>query len=289
MNGISRRNFLGKTVTLGAAGMIAPSLFNLSSLQPQPRFRKNTIALAQWALMPEIRAGKWTNQDFPRIAREDFGIGAIEFVNTLWGVPTMGYLNRLKQNAEDHDVTIIGIACDAEGDACSPTLKERKQFAINHRKWIDAAQFLGCPAIRINCIGPRDVSTEEAMKWSVESLNMLLEYAIPANISVLVENHGGISNNIDFMISLIKEINSLHCAILPDWRNPDVDYDHVEFLRRSLPYSGGTTHYRNQPTEELTRKMIQIVLDSPFSGYIAIESGPREDIKKGQELLSKYI
>ena len=45
--------------------------------------QKNDISLAQWALVEEIRAGKWKNLDFPRIAREDFGINGIEFVNTL--------------------------------------------------------------------------------------------------------------------------------------------------------------------------------------------------------------
>ena len=55
---------------------------------------KNDISLAQWALVEEIRAGKWTTLDFPKIAREDFGLNGIEFVNTLFEVPTEGYLKK---------------------------------------------------------------------------------------------------------------------------------------------------------------------------------------------------
>ena len=57
---------------------------------------KDNISLAEWALVEEIRAGKWKNLDFPRIAREDFDLGGIEFVNTLFESPTETYLKKLK-------------------------------------------------------------------------------------------------------------------------------------------------------------------------------------------------
>ncbi|HYJ65554.1 MAG TPA: hypothetical protein VEV62_17555, partial [Parafilimonas sp.] len=62
---------------------------------------KDDISLAQWALIEEIRAGKFKTLDFPKIAREDFGLNGIEFVNTLFEVPTIEYLNALKRNAAD--------------------------------------------------------------------------------------------------------------------------------------------------------------------------------------------
>lgn len=288
MNSISRRSFLEKSAALGAAGLIAPSLLDMSALKAQPRVRRNNISLAQWALVNEIRAGEWTNLDFPRIAREVFDIDGIEFVNTLWEVPTMNYLNRLKRNAEDQGVTMVLIMCDAEGDACAPTAKERRQFDINHRKWIDAAQFLGCHAIRTNCIGPRDVDKDEALKWASETYHMMLEYAIPANISVLIENHGGVSNDPDWMVALMKEVNSLYLGILPDWRQPGGEYDNYEFLEKTLPYAGGMS-YRNQPAEELTAKMIKLSVDSGYSGWYGIESSGRDEIRKGKELLKKYL
>ena len=45
---------------------------------------KDDISLAQWALVEEIRGGKWKTLDFARVARQDFGINGIEYVNTFF-------------------------------------------------------------------------------------------------------------------------------------------------------------------------------------------------------------
>ena len=85
---------------LGAAGLVAPALHLESAVTVTPRMTHDDISLAQWALVKEIRDGKWKNLDFPRVAREDFDLNGIEFVNTLFEVPTVNYLNQLKKNAE---------------------------------------------------------------------------------------------------------------------------------------------------------------------------------------------
>ena len=133
---------------------------------------KNDISLAQWALVEEIRAGKWTTLDFPKIAREDFGLNGIEFVNTLFEVPTEGYLKKLKQNAAAHDVKMLLIMVDDEGDGCSPTPQGRREFELFHRKWVDIAHYLGCAAIRTNCRGPRDADRQETLQWAEESYHL---------------------------------------------------------------------------------------------------------------------
>ena len=82
--------------------------------------------MAEWALVEEIRAGKWKNLDFPRIAREDFNLNGIEFVNTLFDSPTEQYLRKLKENAVHHGVTMVLIMIDEEGDGCSDTAEGSK-------------------------------------------------------------------------------------------------------------------------------------------------------------------
>jgi hydroxypyruvate isomerase len=288
MNYITRRSFLEKSVLAGAAGIVAPSVAKATFASLTPRMIKDDISLAQWALVDEIKAGKWKTLDFPAIARKDFDLNGIEFVNTLFEVPTEDYLRRLKRNAEDNNITMVLIMVDSEGDGCSPTKEERYQFEINHRKWIDAAHFLGCHAIRTNCRGPKDVNKEEALKYSVETYQMMMEYAVPAKISVLIENHGGISDDADWMASLLKEVNCLYFGSYPDWRQPSKDFDNVDYLIKMLPFAGGMS-YRNQPTEELTAKMIRLAKDSGYRGWYGIESSGREGIKKGIELLKKYL
>ena len=285
---MNRRKFLENSAALGAVGIIAPSFIYKSNIMASPQLQKDDISLAQWALVEEIREGKWKNLDFPRIARKDFGLNGIEFVNTLFEVPTEGYLKKLKQNASDHEVTMVLIMIDDEGDGCADTKEGRKQFEINHRKWVDIAHYLGCHAVRTNCRGPENVDKKEALKWAAESYNMLLEYAKPAKISIVIENHGGVSNDPDWMVSLMKEVNNPNFGTYPDWRRPADDFDNYTYLQKTLPYAKGMS-YRNQPTEELTAKMIKLSHDSGYRGWYGIESGGREEIKKGIELLRKYL
>ena len=294
MTKLNRRNFLERTAALGGAGLLTPAaLQGAEQAVPlhSPRMIKDDISLAQWALVDEVRAGKWKTTEFAKVAKEDFGLSGIEYVNTLMEVPTEGYLKKLKKNAEDHGVTNVLIMVDDEGDGCSHTKEGRKQFDINHRKWIDAAHYLGCHAIRTNCRGSQvaqKVSKEESLKWAADSYNMLLEYAIPAKILVVIENHGGLSNDPDWMVALMKEVDNLYFGTYPDWREPSANFDNVEYLKKTLPYAKGMS-YRNQPTEELSAKMIKLSRDAGYRGWYGIESSGREEIKKGKELLTKYL
>ena len=246
------------------------------------------ISLAQWSLIEEWRAGKWKTLDFPRLAREDFGLNGVEFVNTLFEVPTEGYLKQLKSNAAAHGITMVLIMVDDEGDGCSPTREGRKEFAFLHRKWVDIAHYLGCHAIRTNCRGPQHVDRNDALDWAAESYHYLLEYAKPAGVSILIENHGGVSNDADWMVDLMKAASDPFFGTYPDWREPTAEFDNVTYLEKTLPYAGGMS-YRNQPTDELSIEMIELCRRSGFHGWYGIESDGRAAIARAIRLLKAHL
>ncbi len=284
----SRRNFMQKSALLTGAAIMPATLASFSNTKITSIMKKDDISLAQWALVDEIKAGKWKNLDFPAIAREVFDLNGIEFVNTLFEVPHVNYLNQLKQNADDHGVEMILIMVDAEGDGAEPTLELRKQFAVNHRKWIDIAHYLGCQAVRTNCRAPKDADKKEALKWATESYHMLLEYAKPAGIKVCIENHGGVSNDPDWMLDLIKKVDDPNFGTYPDWRSPSDEFDNIGYLKKTIPYAFGQS-YRNQPTEEQSAEMIKISQDAGYKGWYGIESTGREAIHQGIKILKKYL
>jgi sugar phosphate isomerase/epimerase len=257
-------------------------------METTAQVKRSDISLAQWALVEEVRAGKWKTLDFPRIARQDFNLNGIEFVNTLFESPTETYLKQLKQNAADQGVTLVLVMVDEEGDGCAPTRQERKAFEVYHRKWVDIAHYLGCHSVRTNCRGPVDVDKNEALEWAAESYQMLLDYASPAGINILIENHGGVSNDADWMLALMKKVNHPLFGILPDWREPKPDFDNVTYLRKTLPFAKGMS-YRNQPTEEATASMIQLTKENGYTGWYGIESRGREGIQTGIQWLKKYL
>ncbi len=297
-----RRLFIEQTMGAGAAGVVASSLLgscvsqedNQETASQAPVINlpqmpvKDDISIAQWSLVDEIREGLWTTLDFPKLAREEFDINGIEFVNTLFEVPHMNYLNQLKKNAEEYGVSMVLIMVDAEGDPCSPEAKVRKQYAINHRKWIDVAQYLGCHTIRTNCRGLEEASPEENLEWAVDAYQLLLEYASEAGINVVIENHGGVSNDPAWMERLFKEVDHPLFGSYPDWRRPGPEFDNLAYLEKMLPYAKGMS-YRNQPTEELTGRMIRMSRKMGYTGWYGIESSGRDAIRQGKELLTKYL
>ncbi len=248
---------------------------------------ESRISLAQWALVEELHSGRWKNLDFPRVAAKDFGIHAIEFVNTFFEAPTETYLQQLNANAAAHGVKMLLIMIDDEGDGCASTAEGRRQFVINHRKWVDIAHYLGCHAIRTNCRG-LDANPRDGLKWAAESYHSLLDYAGPSGIRILIENHGGLSNDGDWIVTLMKEVNHPLFGTYPDWREPSADFDNVRYLQKTLPFAGGMS-YRNQPTEELTAKMVDMCKSSGYRGWFGIESNGRSEILKGKQLLERYL
>lgn len=249
---------------------------------------KNDISLAQWALISEFRAGKLTTLDLPAVARHDFGLNGIELVNTLFSVPTQAYLEELKKRAMDHSVEMVLIMVDDEGDGCSATAEGRRQFEVSHRKWIDIAHYLGCHAIRTNCRGEAGTDPHEGLKWACESYHQLLEYARPANMKVLIENHGGLSNDADWCVRLYETVGDPLFGSYPDWREPGLDHDHVEYLRKVLPWAGGMS-YRNQPDDAQTMAMIKLCRDAGYTGWYGIESDGREAVHKGISMLRREL
>ena len=281
MENLTRRDFLNTTLAVGAsvAGLAAAT-----KVKATPYMVKDDISIAQWALVKEIREGRWKTLDFPRIAREVFDINGIEFVNTLFEVPTYLYLQKLKKNAENHGVTMVLIMVDDEGEPAHPDKAERKQMVINHRKWVDIAQFLGCHSVRTNCRPYVPVSFEDGLKWAADSYSELLEYAAPAGINIVIENHGSLSNDPDFLVTLVKKVNNRYFGLYPDMKGEDP----YTFVKKTIPYATGVS-YRNQATEEETARLIKLCRDSGYRGFYGIESSGRDGIRLGKKLLEKYL
>src|SRR3982751_3809945 len=59
--------------------------------------RKFRVSLGEWSLHKAIGRRLISNLDFPRVAREQFGIEGLEFVNFLWEAPTADYVQRVKR------------------------------------------------------------------------------------------------------------------------------------------------------------------------------------------------
>src|SRR5256885_139398 len=80
----------------------------------------------------------------------------------------------------------------------------RKQAVENHKKWIDAAAYLGCHSVRVNAYS--DGTPEQAGQRVAESLRHLVEYADPMGLNVIVENHGELTSNGAWLAKTIRSV-----------------------------------------------------------------------------------
>lgn len=274
---LTRRSIL-QSGCLATAALITPSL---ATAWPRPT--TNKISLATWSIVRSHRAGVWKLPDVARICREDFGIDGIEYVTSFFDSVNQGYLNTLNQQAADHGVENVLIMVDGEGPMVSYDKVERMQAAINHRKWVDMAAYLGCHAIRCNAYGGGATYEEDrdSIKRAAESFSALVEYAREFNINIVIENHGGLSSDPRWLPDLCKEMDSNHFGLLPDYGNYNLEQVNVyEAIDQAMPYAKGVSVKAGwqpdggHPQYDVER-LLKISVDSGYTGYWGIESGMR--------------
>lgn len=285
----SRRQFLAQSgLSAGALAMSSPLL-----AADEPLFK---ISLAQWTINPELRSGKVDNLDFAKVAN-DHGIKAIEYVNQFFmdKAKDTGYLWEMKKRATDLGVKSLLIMCDREGNIGDPDEKKRNQTVDNHRKWIDAARFLGCHSIRVNAGSAG--SWEEQVKLAADGLAKLTSYGAEQGLNVIVENHGGLSSNADWLAEVIEKVGHEKCGTLPDFGNFRIkdgeSYDSYEGVKKLMPWAKGVSVKDrvwdgNHNASDLDYdRMLRIVLDAGFHGYCGIEHGGFAGLNTSREKLEQ--
>ena len=289
MSQTDRRNFLQQSVTMSLGVGLLP-LASTKAVVAYPRPTENAISLAIWSLVRSFRVGVWRLTDMARIVREDFGLDGIEYVNTFFESPTAEYLNRLNKNASEHNVRNVLIMVDGEGAMVAKDKQERKQAAINHRKWVEIAAYLGCHAIRCNAHGGGATPEEDpdALNRAAESFSELLDYAREFKINIIIENHGGLSSHPEWLPALVKKVNSPHFGLLPDYGNyrPTDKTDIYEALRLAMPYAKGVSvkagwNPEGKHVGHDLERMINISKEAGYTGFWGIESGFRAPRGRG--------
>jgi sugar phosphate isomerase/epimerase len=278
---------------LGAAALPI-DLMSASATASKEPFK---ISLAEWSLHKTLQAGKMTNLDFPRVAKRDFDIDCIEFVDQFFAdkAEDKAYLAELKKRADDEGVKMGLIMIDTTGDLGAADKSTRDKNVEKTFAWIDAAAYLGCQTVRINARGPQ--TADELRAHIVESGTRLADHAAKQNINIVIENHGGLSSDPDWLVKTFREINRANFGALPDFGNwPDElnRYDAVEAL---MPFAKAVSakSMKFTPEGEVAetdfRRMMRIVRDAGYHGYVGVESSVESQeeeadaIRKTRDLL----
>ncbi len=283
---VTRREFLGA----GAVGLLSvkslpcPEAFAASAPQNDLPFK---ISLAQWSLNQSLFGRtdlKITNLDFPRIARR-LGIEGLEYVNQFFmdKARDQSYLTELNQRVKDNDCKSVLIMCDNEGAIGAADKAKRLETIENHIEWLEAAKTLGCHSIRVNA--QSEGSYEEQQKLAADGLHGLCERAASYGLNAIVENHGGLSSNGEWLVGVIRLVNLPNCGTLPDFGNFG-EYDRYKGVQEMMPYAKGVSAKATRFDDEGNildtdfPRMMKIVLDAGYHGYVGIESGSSDQMSE---------
>lgn len=307
----NRRKFIHQISGLAGIALIPTSLYScVSRKNPNAADLQNSffeISLAEWSLHKALFGKKIDNLDFPVVAKKEFGISAVEYVNAFFKdkAKDTKYLNELLMRCNDNGVKNHLIMIDGEGNLGELDNAKRLQAVENHYKWVEAAKHLGCATIRVNAYGVG--TADEVRTAAIDGLGRLGEFASTMGINVIVENHGGYSSNGGWLSGVMKEVGEKNVGTLPDFNNFCLkregnncveEYDRYKGTLEMLPYAKAVSaksidfDEQGNCVETDYVKMLKIVKNSGFKGYVGIEYegekvGEYEGIKKTKALLER--
>ena len=275
---MSRRQFIASSAVTGAA-LANPYLSRQVLAGEKPLFK---ISLAQWSLHKSIFDGVHDPVDFAKIARGKFGIEAIEYVNQFY-FDTLNdkLVKTLRERADGEGVISNLIMVDGEGDLGAPDKDVRRQAVENHYRWADAAHVLGCQSIRVNARSTG--SWDEQMKLAADGLRDLANHCEKLDLSVLVENHGGLSSNAQWLTGVMKLADHEGVGTLPDFGNFIIDretgesYDRYLGTAELMPFAkavSAKTYDFDEEGKETTidyLRMMAVVVNAGYSDWVGIE------------------
>lgn len=267
------------STTIGTVGALAGGLSAVACAQEADKTAGDDwfkISLAQWSVNGLIFGGKLDNLDFAKFAHEQCGIKAVEYVNQFFmdKVADTKYLTELKKRSADLGVRNVLIMCDKLGLLGDADEKKRLQAVEAHQAWVEAAKFLGCHSIRVNAYGHGEPA--ENAKRVADGMRRLCEFAAPHKIDVIIENHGGVSSDPDWVVDVIKQVAMDNCGTLPDFGNFG-KHDRYEGIRKFMPYARGVSAKSNsfddngeEKSTDFLRAM-KIVKQAGFKGFVGVE------------------
>lgn len=291
-----RRSFLRDAglIAAGAFGGLAGGFFptGAPAVEPiartgRPKFKFSLAAYSYRNLLSGANP-QLTLDDFIRdcaaLGLEGTELTSYYFPKNL----TPEYLRRLKQLSFLLGLDISGTAVG--NDFCYPPGEQRDQQMKLVRDWVDYAEILGAPTIRIFSGKERNKQTAaEAHKLAVEGMEQCCEYAGQHGVYLALENHGGLTTKIDGLLSLVKEIKSPWFGVNLDTGNfhgcSTADEAYSD-MARLAPYAVNVqvktkialNGRKAEPTD--FSRLARILTDSGYRGYIVLEYEENEPVRE---------
>lgn len=310
MSGIQRRLFLGSAfagLSGVAAGGLVSSVAPAQAAEPIKRaghskFKLSLAAYSYRSFLPSSRGKKPTTTPKTTLTLEDFiadcakfGCEGTELTSYYFPEqPTPEYLRSLKALCFKLglDVTGTAVGNDFTHPAGSPEREEQISYT---KRWIENAEILGAPVIRIFAGSVKKGQTvEEAHRLVVEAVEECCDFAGKHGVFLALENHGGLTEKPEGLLKLVRDVNSPWLGINFDSGNFHSDDPYAE-LEQIAPYAinaqvkvvikrGDSKSAKSEPSD--LKRLAKILRDVGYRGYVVLEYEENEDPR---EVCPKYL
>lgn len=252
------------------------------------------IAVSSWSLHREFSQKKMDLLKFLEVCKQKFDISAVEPCQMHFSSLELSFLSKMKKKIVERNLEVVNIPVDV-GDISQVNEKNRKKDIEALKRWLDIGKELGSPSIRVNTGKRKD---RFALERIILSYQELVDYAENIGMKVLIENHGGVSNQPEAILRIIEEVNSPNLSTCPDFGefSPKERY---EGLQKLVPYAflaHAKTYQFDSRGEEKTidiSRCLDILRKAGYKGYLSIESEGRGDqfqgVMKTKALLERYL
>ena len=272
MQNFSRRSFLHHTALALPTLSFVPTLLAKDKDDPK-RFQ---IGIQEYTFHRWLSSGKLAHLDYPALAKKKLGITHIEYWNRPFGGKhtDKAFMGELVKRTTGEGMKNVLILVDAKNQLDSRDAKARARAIDEHKSWVDCAAQLGCKAIRVNCRSGGD--RNENLANAAKGLGALCDYAKGTKVKIVIEPHGGNSQDPDWLLAAMKKINRPNAGLLPDFNNFG-RYNRYEGVTKSLPFAPAVCakalkfDAKGNETRTDYFRMLKIIYESDYSGVISIE------------------
>jgi sugar phosphate isomerase/epimerase len=285
----TRRQFLGAACAAGAGWAAIPR--SVAAIEPIHRIGKSHIRLSiaaysyrQYLDLKAKPKPSMTLDEFIAAAA-DMGLDAVELTQYYFPNTTPEYLAHLKGLCTRCGLDVSGTAVG--NNFCRTDPDKHKEEIATVKKWVEHSSGLGAKTIRIFAGYVEKGDTEEkARARCIEAIQEACDFAGKYGIYLALENHGGITGDIDQMLALVKAIHHEWFGVNWDTGN-FISADPYADLERLAPYAV-TVQIKSEikrannkePEDADLKRLIDILRGADYRGYVALEYEAAEEPKK---------
>jgi L-ribulose-5-phosphate 3-epimerase len=308
----SRRNWLKNAAVIGAASVVAPSLLANTKMEPikaMVPYQPIRLIVSTYSYWHFDKVKYPIEKVIENAAR--IGFDGVEILHRQMENETVPYMNKLKRMAFDRGLALPFLSIHQ--NFVEPDASKRKQDVQHTLNCIKLATQMGVPAIRMNTGSwagdtPPDYyktgikkpvsgyTDQDAIKWVIDGMGECLIEAEKAGVTLCLENHWGLSSNIDYLEEIYNALaSSSAMALNLDTGNFVGDpYPQLERLMPLANIIQAKTYYGGGEVYDLSldyNRIAKIMRNANFTGYVSLEMEGKEDaetaVPKSYDLLRK--